>query len=477
MLNYIWLALIGLAVLIGGFRGEIGAVGTAAIDSANKAISIAGVLLAVMTLWLGLIRLADKAGLVNRLGLALKPVMKWLFPEVPANHPAMGAIIMNVAANILGLNNAATPLGLRAMGELESLNRRPGVATNAMCMLLAINTSSITLIPVTVIGVLTLAHGKNPTAVIGTALVASVLAHIAAIGTCKLLERSRFYRLPKLGLEANDAPGGEEQKTSGTSDAAGKEIADRAEREDKTLPWVPGAGYILAAVSGLFVAMFLVTAFPEIVGTTQPSGNTFPAFVTRMNAAGSFLASEPGTALRVFALRLINSLSVLAIPWLILFFPLYAALRNIPVYEEFVEGAKESVQVIIRILPYIVGMLAATGMFSAAGGMDLITFVIAPVTNLFGFPAQLVPLAIIRPFSSAASLPLLQNVIDRFGPDSFLSMTAGTMYGCSETTFYVLAVYFGSVGIRKTRHALPAGIVADVVGPIASVVICRAMFG
>jgi spore maturation protein SpmA len=476
MLNYIWLGLIGLAVLIGGFRGEIGAVGTAAIDSANTAVTLALGLIAVMTLWLGLMRLADKAGLVNRLGLALKPVMTWLFPEVPPEHPAMGAIILNVAANILGLNNAATPLGLRAMNELESLNRRPGVATNAMCMLLAINTSSITLIPVTVIALLALAHGKNPTIIIGSSLVATAIAHAAAIGTCKLLERSRFYRLPPPAPENLPETPLEEIDLKDPATGAGRRIEEEAVRTDTELPWAPYAGFILAGVGGLFFAMLLVTAFPEIMGTGT-SGAPFAAFWSRMEAAGSFLAGEPGTALRVFALRLVNSLSVLAIPWLILFFPLYASLRRIPVYEEFVEGGKEGFQVIIRILPYIVGMLVAIGMFRAAGGMDLITELVRPVTNLFGFPPELVPLALIRPFSGAASLPLLKDIVDHFGPDSFLSLTAGTMYGCSETTFYVIAIYFGSVGIRKTRHAIPAGIVADIVGPIASVVVCRMMFG
>ena len=147
MLNYVWLALIAVAVLLGGVTGHLQDVGDQAIEGTNTALGLAAKLFAIMVLWLGLMRLADRAGLVHRLGLALKPVMIWLFPEVPADHPAMGAIIMNMAANILGLNNAATPLGLRAMNELESLNRRPGIATNAMCMLLAINTSSITLIP------------------------------------------------------------------------------------------------------------------------------------------------------------------------------------------------------------------------------------------------------------------------------------------------------------------------------------------
>jgi spore maturation protein SpmA len=455
MLNYIWLALIGLALLLGGFSGHIDVVGTAAIDSARHAVELAIGLIGVVTLWLGLMRLAEKAGLVHRLGLALKPVMRWLFPEVPPEHPAMGAIILNVAANILGLNNAATPLGLRAMQELQSLNRRPGVATNAMCMLLAINTSSITLIPVTVIGLLALAHGKNPTVVIGTSLVATAIAHAAAIAACKLLERSPFYRLPPPPAQGMTDPSLEEMESAPITSAEGKKIQAEVEAADASLPWVPGAKWILAAFAGLFLAMLLFTAFPEY----------FPRGAT------------PGEMHKFFLLRLVEAVSLLAIPWLILFFPLYAALRRIPVYEEFVEGGKEGFHVIIRILPYIVGMLTATGMFSAAGGMKLIADWTRPVTSLIGFPAELVPLALIRPFSGTASLPLLQDVINRFGPDSFLALTAGTLYGCSETTFYVIAVYFGSVGIRKTRHAIPAGIVADIVGPLAAVAICRLMLG
>jgi spore maturation protein SpmA/spore maturation protein SpmB len=471
MLNYIWLALIAFAVLIGGLTGRIDAVGAAAIDRANAAV------IAIMTLWLGLMRLAEKAGLVHRLGLALRPVMTWLFPEVPADHPAMGAIILNMAANILGLNNAATPLGLRAMSELDKLNRRPGVATNAMCMLLAINTSSITLIPVTVIGVLSLAHAKNPTAIIGPAIAASLVAHIAAIGACKLLERTRFYRLPAPDLQTLPPTPLEETDLKSPRFAEGKKVQEQAVRTDAELPWVPNAGYILAAAGGLFLAMLVITAFPEVIGPIPPDGHPFQLFAIRMSGAWSFFTSHPGAGSGLFFRRLLDAVSVMAIPLLILFFPLYATLRRIPVYEEFVEGGKEGFQVIIRILPYIVGMLVATGMFTAAGGMELIKYLIGPVTSFFGFPADLVPLAFIRPFSGTASLPLLKDIVDRFGPDSFLAHAAGTMYGCSETTFYVIAVYFGSVGIRKTRHAIPAGIVADIVGPIASVLICRAVFG
>jgi spore maturation protein SpmA/spore maturation protein SpmB len=477
MLNFIWLALIGLAVMIAGLTGRIDVVSTAAIERAKTAVDLALGLIGIMTLWLGLMRLAEKAGLVHRLGLALRPIMTWLFPEVPPDHPAMGAMILNVAANMLGLNNAATPLGLRAMAELQSLNQRPGIATNAMCMLLAINTSSITLIPVTVIGILQLAHGRNPTLVIGTSIAASVIAHIAAITACKLLEKTRFYRLPALPPETAHPPPLEKEDLRTPRLGEGDEFEKSSTRADVDLPWAPGSGLILAAFGGLFVAIFILTAFPEVVGPIPPGMDPFAAFMQRMGAAQASLTHDFIASLLTFLRRLLDTVSILAIPFLIFFFPLYAALRRIPVYEEFVEGGKEGFQVIIRILPYIVGMLVATGMFTAAGGMEIIKWLVSPLTSLIGFPADLVPLAVIRPFSGTASLPLLKDIVDHSGPDSFLSLAGGTMYGCSETTFYVIAIYFGSVGIRKTRHAIPAGLVADVVGPLASVLICRLVLG
>jgi spore maturation protein SpmA/spore maturation protein SpmB len=452
MLNYIWLGLIGVAVLMGGFRGNLAEVGEVAITSANLAVQVAAGLVAVMTLWLGLMRLADKAGLVKRLGLALKPIMVWLFPEVPPNHPAMGAIVLNVAANILGLNNAATPLGLRAMNELETLNRRPGIATNAMCMLLAINTSSITLIPVTVIGLLAFYHGKNPTAIIGTSLAATAVAHAFAIGTCKVLERTRWSK-----RQLEETVVSAQTREAHQAAVEGADIAANAEQADASLPWVPHSKWILAAVAGVFIALLLGLAFPALIGR----------------------APSPEQAAHIFPLRLIDALSILAIPWLILFFPLYASLRRIPVYDEFVEGGKEGFHVILRILPYIVAMLVAVGMFKAAGGMEMITSILSPATNLLHFPPELVPIALIRPFSSTAALALLTEMVKSpaYGPDNLITLMAATFYGCSETTFYVIAVYFGSVGVRKTRHAIPAGLVADIIGPIAAVVICRAVLG
>jgi spore maturation protein SpmA/spore maturation protein SpmB len=471
MLNFVWLGLIVLAVLLGGMTGNIQLVGDQAIEGANTAVTLAAKLFAIMTLWLGLMRLADKAGLVHRLGLALKPIMIWLFPEVPPDHPAMGAIIMNMAANILGLNNAATPLGLRAMSELDSLNRRPGVATNAMCMLLAINTSSITLIPVSIIGILALSHGKNPTIIIGTSLAATAFAHVAAIATAKILERSRFYRLPPLPESDTDVILPEKIGTRPADAREGETVAKNAEASDTGLPWVPGARWILAGLAGAFLGMLLGLAFPEL---TNFFSNLFHFYSNEITVAA---AADPESNLHFFFIRPLSAISMLAIPWLILFFPVYSALRRIPVYEEFVEGGREAFQVVLRILPYIVGMLVAVFMFRAAGGEKLLTYLLQPITTLLHFPAELVPLALLRPFSGTASLALFQDLVTHFGPDAPLTLTAATMYGCSETTFYVIAIYFGSVGIRKTRHAIPAGLVADLVGPIASVIICRAVFG
>jgi spore maturation protein SpmA/spore maturation protein SpmB len=475
MLNYIWLGLIALAVLIGGYRGNIGDVGQAGIDFSIKAVYPIGLtLLAVMTLWLGLMRLADKAGLVHRLGLALRPILCWLFPEVPADHPAMGAIVLNVAANILGLNNAATPLGLRAMTELNKLNRKPGVATNAMCMLLAINTSSITLIPVTAIAFLAAANGKNPTIIIGTSLAATAITQACAITVCKLLERTGWSR--RQWEKAQAAPG--ETAAASASAQEGEDVAARAVATDTALPWVPGARWILAAFGGVFAGFLIALTFPQAAYSLALKFDQLFHLAGWQELAGqNFAALPPGFFDHFWLLRLIGSLSILMLPWLILLFPLYAALRRIPVYAEFVEGGRESVQVIFRILPYLVGMLAAVGMFSTAGGMLLIKSILHPLTDLVGFPSQLVPMAVIRPFSSAAAQGLLLDLIRTNGPDNLVTLSAATFYGCSETTFYVIAVYFGSVGIRASRHAIPVGLIADTIGPIAAVIVCRAMLG
>jgi spore maturation protein B len=185
----------------------------------------------------------------------------------------------------------------------------------------------------------------------------------------------------------------------------------------------------------------------------------------------------PQEAARFAGWRLLDAISALAIPWMILFFPAYAALRKLPVFEEFVEGAKDGFGVTLRVLPYVVGMLVAVGMFRASGGMDLIAAVLRPATDLLHIPPEVVPMALIRPFSSAAALGVLGDLAHHYPPDSLPVLIAATLFGCSETTFYVIAVYFGSVNVVKTRHAIAAGIAADIAGPVASVLVCQAMFG
>jgi len=177
------------------------------------------------------------------------------------------------------------------------------------------------------------------------------------------------------------------------------------------------------------------------------------------------------------AIRSLNTISLLAIPFMLAFFPLYAALRGVKVYEQFVEGAKEGFQVAVTIIPFLVAILVAVGMFRGAGGIDLITQVLRPVLDLIHFPTELLPMCLMRPLSGSGTLGMFTELVKEFGPDSLIARTAGTIFGSTETTFYVIAVYFGAVNIRRTRHAVPAGLIADAVGIVASVIICRMMFG
>ncbi len=437
MLNYIWLALILLAVVVGGIQGQLEAVTKEALDRASFAIvNLALPLAGVMTLWLGIMRLAERAGLVQMLARALRPLLRRLFPDVPADHPAMGAMVMNMAANMLGLGNAATPLGLRAMKLLDSLNPRPGTATNAMCTFLAINTASIQLIPITAIGVLAASGGKNPTAIVGTALLASFTAACCAIVAVKLLARLPAFRLAPAGQSA-----GQSSVAALEQEAVSPEPA----------PLTAGGKLTLVLLLGFFAWLLLKMTWPQWFGGGLPAKGTF--------------------------VRAITGISVLAIPLLLSIIPLLAVLRRVKVYEEFVEGAKEGFQTAVRIMPYLVAILVAIGMFRAAGGVELLTRLLAPVLNALGFPAELVPMAFMRPLSGSGSLGVLTDIAKTHGPDSLLAQTAATIFGSTETTFYVLAVYFGSVGVKRTRHALAAGLTADVVGITVSVIVCRLMFG
>ena len=372
-------------------------------------------------------KLAEKSGLVEILSRALRPVLRWLFPDVPATHPAMGSMVMNIAANMLGLSNAATPLGLRAMQDLEKLNPRPGTATNAMCTFLAINTSSVQLIPATTIAILAAAGARNPTQIIGTAFFASCCSVIAGITAVKLLEKLPMFSLP---------PGG---------------AVPAQEIRGQEAPGAPA----LVRWGNLALLVFVAS---------------FVIFGWRHASLPELLARPP-------LVRFVETVSYLAIPFLVAFFPLYAALCRVKVYEEFVEGAKEGFQVAIRIIPYLVAIIAAVAMFRAAGGIALITRAIGPALAAVSFPPDLLPLALMRPLSGSGATGIFAELVKTQGPDSLISQMGATIMGGTETTFYVLAVYFGSVGIRRTRHAVPAGLCADLAGVTASVIICNLVFG
>lgn len=429
MLNYIWLGLILLAMLLGGFEGKLQEVTAAAFEACKMAVmTLALPLAGVMALWLGLMKIAEKSGLVNLLARALRPILCRIFPDVPANHPAMGSMVMNMAANMLGLSNAATPLGLRAMQDLEKLNPRPGTATNAMCTFLAINTSSIQLIPATTVAILAAAGSVSPTAIIGTTFFATCCSTIAAILAVKFFERLPMYALPK--VENPMVP-------------AELDSTENSEFFQKPKWW--GTLILLA-----FAGCFLIFGWQFI----QAQGSTRGPLV-----------------------NLVDAVSYLAIPFLLAFFPLYGSLSGVKVYEEFVEGAKEGFQVAIRIIPYLVAIISSVAMFRAAGGIDVITRFIGPALNVVQFPTELLPLVLIRPLSGSGANGLFAELVQAHGPDSLITRMGATVLGSSETTFYVLAVYFGSVAIRRTRHAVPAGLVADLFGVAAAVIICRLVFG
>lgn len=489
MLNYIWLALVLLAVILGGSTGRMEAVTEGAFSAAQAAATLALGLIGIMALWLGVMRLAERAGLVQLLARALQPIMRRLFPDVPRDHPANGAMVMNMAANMLGLGNAATPLGLRAMEHLERLNPHPGTATNAMCTFLAINTSSIQLIPATTVAILSSAGSVRPSAIIGTAFMATICSTAVGITAVKLLEKMPGFRATPPRKETHDQ----------------KKEAESAQKEELEIfvepPRVLGLGgrAILSGFILFFVVLLgLLTFSPKLLDATTPGPGEARVTIKKTEKVAGMIQTDTGTAITIQTangevrtvpkaddvrierydsawVRLVNAISILAVPFLLSLFPLYAALRGLKVYEEFVEGAKEGFQVAVRIIPYLVTMLVAIGMFRGSGGIDLLTAALGPLLNLVGFPPELMPLSLMRPLSGSGSNALFVDLIKTFGPDHLLTYTAGTIIGSTETTFYVAAIYFGAVAVKRMRHAIPAGLLADLAGIIAAIIICRAV--
>jgi spore maturation protein SpmA len=390
----------------------------AALEYAGTAVNIALGLIGIMALWLGVMKVAEDAGLIKIIANGVKPLTKFLFPDVPSDHPAMGSIIMNMAANMLGLGNAATPFGLKAMEELQTLNKDKNTATNAMVTFLAVNTAGLTLIPVTAIAIRAASGSSNPAIIIGTSIFGALCATTVGITATKIMEKFPIKK-------------GE----YGT--------------------WLKSYKKGLLIFSSI-VALVVVLTFTGI----------FSAIFSNL------------TFLNVDLFKgIINVISILAIPGLIFLFIGYGAIKKVKVYEAFVEGAKGGFDVAIKIIPYLVAMLVAIGIFRAGGGMRILIAALEPLTNLIGMPAEALPMAIMRPLSGSGSLGIMAEIIATHGPDSFIGILVSTFFGSTETTFYVLAVYFGSVNIRNTRHALPAGLLADVAGILGAVFIVKLLFG
>ena len=448
-----------VAGIMGRFTGENGIVEGMFAAVKTGVVGIVIPTSAMMMFFLGIMRLAETSGMMDLVARAFRPLMKWLFPEVPAEHPAMGAMVMNFAANFLGLGNAATPLGLKAMQHLDELNPIKGTATNPMCTFLAINTSSVTLIPATAMAMLAAQGVSEPYAIVGTTLLASIFSTAIAILAVKTFEKMPVF---------NRAAALPDEKGGGGSPVPAVDAASRPLSKRATL--------FLGGVVLIFAGIVYLETFPEQRAALQESIGLREA-VLQLEAAPKEIEPKAEAGEPPLWQRSVSALSVVAIPFILVFFLIYAALKRVPVYEEFVEGAKEGWAMAVRIMPFIVAMLAALAILRNSGTLMLLQDLLRPALEWVSFPVDLLPMALMRPLSGSGSQGVLAELLANETVPNLIKYMAATMYGSSETTFYVLAVYFGSVAVRRTRHALAAGLVADVAGVVSSVVICQLMFG
>ncbi|MDX1367565.1 nucleoside recognition domain-containing protein [Pseudomonas sp.] len=409
MLNGLWLGFFVVAAVAALSRWLLGddpAVFAAMVESlfamAKLAVEVMVVLFGTLTLWLGFLRIAEKAGLVDLLGRALGPLFARLMPEVPRGHPALGFITLNFAANGLGLDNAATPIGLKAMRALQELNPSKVVASNAQILFLVLNTSSLTLLPVSIFMYRVQQGADDPTLVFLPILLATSASTLAGLLAVALVQRLRLWDPVVLAY------------------------------------LIPGA-----LLLGGFMAL---------------------------------LAGLSATALAALS-SLLGNLTLFG---LILLFLLVGALRRVPVYESFIEGAKEGFDVAKSLLPYLVAMLCAIGVLRASGALDFGLDGVRAVVQWLGWDTRFIdalPTALMKPFSGSAARAMLIETMQSFGVDSFPALLAATVQGSTETTFYVLAVYFGAVGIQRARHAVACALFADLAGIIAAIGVCYWFFG
>lgn len=425
-INYIFVFFILASVLIAAYTGRMNVISDASFRSAKSAVDLSINLIGIMALWLGLVRVLEVGGLLYSLARAMRPIMKRLFPDVPEDHPAMGAMLLNFSANFLGLGNAATPFGIKAMVELKKLAHMPGTASNAMCLFIAINTSSVTLLPLGVIGVRAAAGSAEPAGIFLTTLIATISSTLVAIIMSKFFAALDHKNYTSLAYEPE----------------VQVEVVEDKHRDLR--------GHKVTFASKLTV-FFAITAFLFAVARELALAESPMLFLTK------------------------DFVSFWLMPALILFILCYGMLKGVKIYEAVTDGAKQGFEIAIKIIPYLVAILVAIGMFRAAGGMDILARLVLPITNLIGLPAEVLPLALVRPMSGTGAFGVMSAIVEA-SPDSYNAFLASTMMGSTETTFYVMAVYFGAVGVHKVRHALWAALAADITGIIVSCLVCQLLW-
>ncbi|HZW21752.1 nucleoside recognition domain-containing protein [Noviherbaspirillum sp.] len=409
MLNGLWLGFFLVAAvsafsrwLAGGDASVFAAMVESLFGMAKLSVEVMVLLFGTLTLWLGFLRIAEKAGLVELLARLLTPLFRRLMPDVPAGHPALGLITLNFTANALGLDNAATPIGLKAMRALQDLNDKPDTATNAQILFLVLNTSSLTMLPVSIFMYRLQQGASDPTLVFLPILIATSIGTLVGFLAVAAVQRLRVW-------------------------------------DPVVLAWVAGFSVLL----------------------------------------GGFMALLGGMSAAALA-ALSSLLGNLVLFGLILLFVAVGALRRVPVYEAFVDGAKEGFEVAKNLLPYLVAMLCAVGVLRASGALDALLGGIRFIVESIGWDTRFVdalPTALVKPFSGSAARAMLIELMKTGGVDSFPALVAATVQGSTETTFYVLAVYFGSVGIQRARHAVGCALLADFAGVLASIWVCYWFFG
>ena len=441
MLNGLFVVVVVTSVLLAAATGRMEAVTQALIDSARDAVTLAIGLVGVMAFFLGLMRVAEDGGLMRRLASALGPIMKRLFPGIPADHPAMSAMILNISANMLGLGNAATPFGIRAMEQLDTLNSEKGTASNAMVLFLAINTAGLAILPTGVIGLRASLGSNDAAGILFPTWIASGTATLVGILAATLICKLPRYR--------NTEP---QTITSATPSIREKPVTAKEQTESNSLRrW---AVWLFWFVFSVFLVRYL-----------------------NSNSWNLFSPNQELSPHADFVTLVRSTLSFWMLPALVAGLTLYGWQRGVRVYESLVAGAKQGFDVALRIIPYLVAILVAIGMLRAAGGIELLALLLTPFTSLIGMPAEALPMAVLRPLTGSGAFGVMAEAMNTHGPDSLIGYMVSTFQGSTETTFYTLAVYFGAIGIVRTRHALPVCLLADIAGILAAVAIVNLMFG